>query len=137
MIEVSMVPAEYVDTCWNKIEKFVQGAVEETEGRYTVENIYDMAKEGQHHLWVAYEGSDFKGFVTTIVNTYPQRKILLMSFCGGEEFKSWKTPIISLLKRFAKDMGCDSIEAYGRPGWSKILKEEGYKSKFVAFELPI
>jgi hypothetical protein len=42
-----------------------------------------------------------------------------------------------MLKRFAKDMGCDSIEAYGRPGWSRILKEEGYQSKFVAFELPI
>lgn len=137
MIEVSMVPAEYVDTCWSKIEKFVQDAAEATEGRYTAENLYNMAKEGQHHLWVSYDGSEFKGFVITSVNTYPQRKILSMSFCGGDEFESWKTPIISTLKRFAKDAGCDSIEAYGRPGWSKILKDEGYKTKFVAFELPI
>ena len=137
MIEVSMVPAEYVDTCWSKIEPFVQDAAEATEGRYTVNNLYEMAKEDGHHLWVAYDVPDFKGFVITTVNTYPQRKILSMSFCGGQEFASWKTPIIRTLQRFAKDVGCDSIEAYGRPGWSKILKDEGYKSKFVAFELPI
>jgi hypothetical protein len=41
------------------------------------------------------------------------------------------------LKKFAKDYDCDSIEAHGRQGWSKVLKDEGYKEKFVTFELPV
>ena len=137
MIEVSLVPTEYVNTCWGKIESFVNDAVEATEGRNTAEDLYQMASNADNTLWIAYDESEFKGFVLTSINTYPYRKILAMNFCGGKEFNSWKTPIIDTLKRFAKDVGCDSIEAYGRKGWEKILKEEGYKSKFVTFELPI
>ena len=137
MIEVSIVPAEYVNTCWEKIELFVNDAVEATEGRNTVEDLYQMANNAENTLWIAYDESEFKGFVLTSINTYPHRKILAMNFCGGKEFSSWKTPIIDTLKRFAKELGCDSIEAYGRKGWEKILKEEGYKSKIVNFELPI
>jgi len=137
MIEVSMVPAEYVDTCWSKIESFVDKAAEYTYGRYSADNLYDMVKDGEHQLWVAYEGKDFKGTVLTNVMNYPKRKVLCMGFCGGEELEVWKDPMLSLLKRFAKDMGCDSIEAFGRPGWAKIFKDDGYQAKWVTFELPI
>jgi hypothetical protein len=137
MIEVSMVPAEYVDTCWGKIEAFVQKAAEYTYGRYSVDNLYDMVKEGDHQLWVAYDGKDFKGTVLTNVMNYPQRKVLCMGFCGGIELKDWKDPMLNLLKRFAKDMGCDSIEAFGRPGWAKVFNNDGYQTKWVTFELPI
>lgn len=137
MIQVSMVPTEYVDTCWSKIQSYVDDAVEATEGRYSAEELYAMAKDTRNNLWVAFDDSGYKGFVLTSINTYPQRKILAMNFCGGVEFKTWKTPIIDTLKKYAKDFGCDSLEAYGRKGWAKILKDEGYKSKFVTFELPI
>lgn len=137
MIEVSMVPTEYVDTCWGKIESFVKEAAEATEGRYSFDELYEMAKDSRNNLWIAYDEDDVKGFVLTSINTYPQRKILSMNFCGGIEFKSWKTPIIDTLKQYAKEYGCDSLEAYGRKGWAKMLKDEGYKSKFVTFELPI
>ena len=137
MIEFSMVPAEYVDTCWHKIEQYAKKAADKTEGRFTLENLYEMTKEENQHLWVAYDVDDFKGFVLTSINSYPKRKILSMNFCGGKEYKTWKRAMFDTLKSFAKDIGCDSLEAYGRPGWSKILKDEGYKSKFVAFEIPV
>jgi hypothetical protein len=137
MMEVSMVPAEYVDTCWAKIEPFIEKAAEYTYGRYSASNLYDMVKDGDHQLWVAYDGGDFKGTVLTNVMNYPQRRVLCMGFCGGIELKDWKTPMLDLLKRYAKDMGCDSIEAFGRPGWANVFKNDGYQIKWVAFELPI
>jgi hypothetical protein len=137
MMEVSMVPAEYVDTCWAKIEPFIEKAAEYTYGRYSASNLYDMVKDGDHQLWVAYDGNDFKGTVLTNVMNYPQRRVLCMGFCGGIELKDWKTPMLDLLKRYAKDMGCDSIEAFGRPGWANVFKNDGYQIKWVAFELPI
>lgn len=137
MIEVSMVPAEYVDTCWNKIEPFMEKAVEYTYGRYTLNNIYDMAKEGDHQLWVAYDGNDFKAAVLTNLMNYPNRRVLCMGFCGGVELSEWKDPMLSLLRRYAKDMGCDSIEAFGRPGWANVFKNDGYQAKWITFELSI
>jgi hypothetical protein len=137
MIEVSMVPKDYVDTCWSKVEPLLKKATELTGNRYTTDNIYDMVMEEDHQLWVAYEDKEFSGAVVTNIATYPNRKILCMGFCGGENFKDWKDQIINLLRKFAKDMGCDSIEAFGRPGWANVFKNDGYQTKWITFELPI
>jgi hypothetical protein len=136
-MEVSLVPTEYVDTCWNKVEGFIAKAAKYTYGRYTTGNIYDIVKEGDYQLWVAFDGETFKGAVVTNIMNYPQKKILCMQFCGGEELKLWKQPMLDLLKRFARDLGCEGIESTGRPGWAKIFENDGYKATWVTYELPI
>ena len=128
MIEVSMIPTEYVDTCWDKVKGFIEKAADSTYGRYSADNLYDMVKEGDHELWVAFDDDGFKGTVLTNIMNYPKRKVLCMGFCGGEKLEEWKDPMLALLRRFAKDMGCDSIEAFGRPGWAKIFKDDGYQA---------
>jgi hypothetical protein len=137
MIEVSLVPHEYVDTCWDKIEDFIAKAAKYTYGRYTVGNIYDLVKESDYQLWVAYDGKDFKGAVVTNIINYPQRKLLGMQFCGGEELDTWKPQMLDLLKRFARDSGCGAIESTGRPGWAKVFQNDGYKATWVTYELPL
>jgi len=137
MIEVSLVPTEYVDTCWGKIEKFIEKAAKYTYGRYTTSNIYDMVMDGDYQLWVAYDDGVFKGAVVTNIISYPQRKLLGMQFCGGEELSTWKEPMLDILKRFARDSGCEGIESTGRPGWAKVFQNDGYKATWVTYELPI
>ena len=137
MIEVSLVPTEYVDTCWGKVEGFIEKAAKYTYGRYTTGNIYDLVKEGDYQLWVAFDGETFKGAVVTNIITYPQRKLLGMQFCGGEELSTWKDPMLNLLKRFARDLGCEGIESTARPGWAKIFQNDGFAAHWVTFELPL
>ena len=137
MIEVSMVPAQYVDQCWSKIEGYIEKAAEYTYGRFTASNIYDLVADGDYQLWVAFNGPDIKGAVVTNVVTYPQRKLLCMQFCGGEDLVSWKDSMLMLLRRFAKDVGCDGIESTARPGWAKIFQNDGFAAHWVTFELPL
>ena len=137
MIEVSLVPTQYIDTCWEKIEAFIAKAAEYTYGRYTVSNIHDLVMDGEYQLWIAYDGKDFKGAVVTNIINYPQRKLLGMQFCGGEELSTWKDPMLDLLKRFARDSGCEGIESTGRPGWAKVFQNDGYKATWVTYELPL
>jgi hypothetical protein len=137
MIEVSMVPTQYVDTCWKRIEPFMEGAAKYTYGRYTSDDIYNCVEDGSHELWVAYEGNEFKGAVVTNIIVYPKRKLLAMAFCGGYNLKTWKEPMLALLQRYAKDMGCDGIESTARSGWAKVFKTDGYKQHWVTFELPV
>jgi hypothetical protein len=137
MIEVSMVPAQYIDTCWKKIEPFAEKAAKYTYGRYTANNIYERMLDENYQTWVAYDGSVFKGLVVTEIVTYPQRKLLSMHFCGGINLKEWKTPMLALLQGFGRDMGCDGIESVGRPGWGKVFENDGYKALWVTYELPI
>lgn len=137
MIKVSMVPSAYVDTCWDKIEPFAEKAAKYTYGRYTANNIYERVKDDNYQMWIAYDDAVFKGLVVTEIVTYPQRKLLSMHFCGGIELKEWKDPMLKLLQRYGKDMGCDGIESVGRPGWGKVFEKDGYKALWVTYELPI
>ena len=84
-----------------------------------------------------FDGKEFKGAVVTNVIAYPQKKVLCMQFCGGEQLKDWKDQMLALLRRFAKDVGCESIESTARRGWAKIFQNDGYKAHWVTFELPL
>jgi hypothetical protein len=137
MIEVSLVPKQFIDTCWEQIEPFMQKAAKYTYGRYTSDDIYDSVVEHDHHLWVAFDKTGIKGAVVTNIIVYPKRKLLAMAFCGGQDLKEWKDPMLNLLQRFAKDMGCDGIESTARAGWAKIFSNDGYKQHWVTFELPV
>jgi len=115
----------------------MEKAAKYTYGRYTVDDIYDSIKEHGYQLWVAYEDETILGAVATQFITYPKRKVLSMTFCGGTQLHQWKDPMLALLQRFAADMSCDGIEATARKGWAKIFKSDGYKECWVTFELPI
>ena len=115
----------------------MEKAAKYTYGRYTSDDIYDSVTEHDYQLWVAFDGKDIKGAVVTNIMVYPKRKLLCMSFCGGHGLKEWKEPMLSLLQRYAKDMGCDGIEATARAGWAKIFQSDGYKQNWVTFELPL
>jgi hypothetical protein len=136
-----MVPMEMVDTCWDQVEPYLAKACKFTYGRYNTDDVLEMINEGIYHLWVAFEPEEenakIYGAVVTQFMGYPRSKYLSLTFCGGKEFKRWHKPMISLLKKFAADMGCDGIEATARRGWSRLLASDGYNARWVTFELPL
>ena len=34
-------------------------------------------------------------------------------------------------------MDCKVIESYGRKGWGKVFEQDGYKPRFIYYELPL
>lgn len=140
-MKCSMVPADMLNTCWDQVEPYMAKACKFTYGRYTTDDIYEMLDEGIYHLWVAFEPDEEKpkihGAVVTQFMGYPKAKYLSLTFCGGKDIKNWQAPMLYLLKKFARDMGCDGIEATARRGWAKLLAGDGYNARWVTFELPI
>lgn len=132
-----MVPAQYIDSCWPKIEPYLQRAADYTFGRFTADDIYDSIVEHGYQLWVAFDGQEILGAVVTQFMVYPKKKTLSMTFCGGVKLRLWKDPMLALLQKFASDMSCDAIEATARKGWAKVFKTDGYKERWVTFELPV
>lgn len=136
-IQVSMVPKQYVDTCWDQVEPYLEKAAHYTYGRYTVDDIKASITDYDHELWVVFVGKKIKAAVVTNIVVYPKRKLLCMSFCGGEDMASWVDSMLALLRKYATEMGCDGLEASARKGWSRVFKNEGYEGKWVTFELPL
>lgn len=135
-MQVSMVPRQYVDKCWEDVKEYLRGAAEYTHGRYEVEDIFDAIMDYDHTLWIAFDETGIKGAVVTNFAHYPKKKYLVMSFCGGVELDKWKPAMLKLLQHFAFDNQCDGVEATARPGWTKIFRDDGHKPLWQTFELP-
>lgn len=136
-MNVSLVPTEYVEAAWPEIESYMEGAAEYTYGRYLAEDIKQGLLTKPHQLWVAFDDDGMKGAVVTEIVQYPRLRSLVMHFTGGKELENWKPDMLSLLQRFAKDNECGVIESYGREGWGKVFKNDGFKSRFMFYELPV
>lgn len=136
MIITAVLP-EDVENVWHLIHDYMIGAAKYTHGRYEVQDIKDqLLRNPRQQLWLAYDDKVY-GAVITEVMTYPQMKTLIMHFTGGVELPKWKDEMLSVLRRFAKDQQCKVIESYGRTGWKKVFKNDGFNSKFMFYELPI
>jgi hypothetical protein len=137
-MQVSLVPLEYIETVWPQIEEYMDGAARYTYGRFNVEDIKVGLFTKPQQLWIAFDEDNFiKGAVVTQVLTYPRMNALVMHFTGGIDLKEWKPMMLEIIQRFAKENGCDVIESYGREGWGKVFQNDGFKSRFMFYELPV
>ena len=139
-MQVTWVPTEHIEFVWPNIREYMMGAAEFTFGRFTAEDIKNelLRRQGEQQLWIAFEDKDnFYGAVVTEVYQYPQMRALIMHFTGGKQLPKWKKPMLKILQQFAADNECDAIESYGRPGWAKVFKKDGYEQRFIFYELPV
>jgi hypothetical protein len=125
-----------IDQVWTDIESYIEGAAKYTHGRYTADDIRQTFKKGGQQLWIAYDDKIYGAVITEIIQ-YPQMRALIMHFTGGIELSKWKNEMLSVLRSFAKDANCQTIESFGRTGWKKVFSKDGFKSKFMFYELPI
>lgn len=133
-MKISAVPTHELAWVWPLIVRYMDECAVYTNGRYTADDI--KATLPNRQLWIAYDDKVY-GAVVTEVMEYPQMKALCMHFTGGEDLPKWKDAMLSVLRSFAKDTGCKVIESTGRAGWSRIFKDDGYKSDLKFYELPI
>ena len=135
MIVTAVLPEDY-DAIWGYIHEYMVGAAKYTHGRFEVEDIR-QGLNGNQQLWIAYQDGIVYGAVITEIIVYPRIKSLVMHFTGGIELPKWKDDMLALLRRFARDNGCKTIESFGRTGWKRVFKNDGFKSKFMFYELPV
>jgi len=115
-MKTTLVPREHVKEVWSSIEKFAEGCAKYTYGRYTANDILDELLTKDQQLWTAFDEDGIHAFWVTEVIEYPQTKVLVMHFTGGNRIEEWQTIGLKQLQSFARDTGCTKIESYGRPG---------------------
>lgn len=135
-IIISAIPRPYVLDVWPQVEGFIDAALQYTHGRYEVDDILTQLLDDTHLLWVAFEEGKAKGAVVTHFAMYPRKKFLGCPFVTGDEFSTWKKPMLETLQKFAAENGCEGLEATARLGWSRVFKDDGYEALWQTFQLP-
>jgi hypothetical protein len=136
-MKISAILQDDIEQVWSLIHGYMEGAAKYTHGRYTVDDIkLSFINNSNQQLWIAYDDKIYGAVITEIIQ-YPQMRALIMHFTGGIELSKWKDEMLSVLRSFAKDANCQTIESFGRTGWKKVFSKDGFKSKFMFYELPV
>lgn len=136
-LHVSLVPKDYALQVWPQVEGYVAKATKYASGKYEPEDVLDLVMQYDYPLWIAFDDAGIKGVVVTKFIQYPRKKYLFLEFCGGKDGFSWKAPMLSILRSWARDNGCDGIEGAGRDGWQRVFGRDGYVPTLRHFEMPL
>ena len=137
-MNVSLVPPEYINDVWDTVKVFLKPAIEVTNGRFMLYDIYGLSQMGRYQLWIAFDDDrQIMGCEVTTVTNYPSKRVLTSLFTGGNDIRSWRNQMIDVITKFAKDQDCEAIEGHGREGWIKLLEPYGVKRGLTMFEKDI
>jgi len=125
-----------IDNIRHEIMPFLEIAAFKTNsGRFTAQDILKSITADKQQIWLARDiTTDSIAMVClTEVRTYPQKKALHISYVIGSDNQKWMW-ILEKIEIWAKDLGCDLVEAEGREGWKPIVTPLGYKIEKVVYK---
>lgn len=87
-----------------------------------------------HQLWAVMEGGDLLAAAVTRVARARGGKVAEVYLVGGHDFERWIAALDATIEESARDIGCMAMRAYGREGWRKTLKAQGWTVSALAFQ---
>lgn len=127
----SCVPTDMTDEAWPACRHLIAEALEYTQG-FTPEDVRVRILNGLSQLWVVEKDMQIVACAVTEVANYPRAKSLLVWLLCGVNFEQWKE-CVAQLEMFARAHGCSTIEAVGRRGFEKMVRDLGFTSPRATF----
>jgi hypothetical protein len=127
---VALILPEDVEVVWPHVEDHIERSANRAEGELLPGDYLRFLIDGQMHLWVAIENNSVIAAMVTQVIVYPRKRSLRIIAVGGEGMERWQK-FFPMLESFASSLNCTCLEAWGRKGWKKILKD--WKSSYIVY----
>jgi hypothetical protein len=108
-VKMAEVPA-----VWDRVRPLVEKAVEHADGRFGADDVLGWLKKGTLQLWIGEQAIA----ITEVVN-YAKSKRLVVQIVSGE--LEGVIDFIEPFSEWAKEQGCEAMEASGRRGWERVL----------------
>lgn len=137
MYHIRGIPANLIDRFWPLCEAYVKRGLDHTRGEFTAEDVKAYCKDRILQLWLVSEGERIVAAATTEIIIYPQRKHCRVATLGGSKAVEWTALLVATLEAWAKEQGCDALEAFVRRGFVPTLNEHGFKHMYSAVFKPI
>lgn len=134
--QIIYVKPEEVDRYWFLVEHKLGKAIEYSDHKYSLASVYNEIKDCTMQLWAIKVTYDLLAVCVTQIVNYPDKKVLLIMFVGGDKIDLYKH-LIHEIARYARAMKCQSIEFYGRHGWKSKMQEFGFEHIHSVFRLKL
>ncbi len=127
---VALVSPDEITGLWPHVSDLLEKAQPHSEGELATEDYYPLLKSAQMQLWVAVEQRQVIAAMVTQIIPYPRKKVLRIIAIGGSGMERWIS-FLPKVEQFARNLECDSLEAWGRKGWKKILTD--WSDSYIVF----
>lgn len=131
------VPYELIGQFWKFAEPFVKRALDHTHGEMTHLDLAQMCLKRDAQLWLIYHNGRVVGAGTTEIVLYPQKKVCRIITLAGTEFDEWMGMAHDVVSLWAKEQGCQAMQALTRTGFVPKLKSIGYKNRYCICDKPL
>lgn len=125
-MKVYAIAPEVVDTVWDDVKGYIQGALKHSPPTHTLEDVRLELVEGRTRLWVISDEKRAYGAAVAGIQIYPQIKTCRVMWVGGEKMNKWIRELIKQLDIFAIQNDCPGAEAIGRKGWLRIWGSQDF-----------
>ena len=125
-----LYPQQVMDM-WPLLMPFVDLALQHTHGEMSALDVCERGMNGAMQIWIVADAERVCGTVVTEVVEFPQLTTLRIVTLAGDNFKEWRVELDQIMEQFARVVGAKRIEAVGRPGWVRALRDLDYKPAYV------
>lgn len=135
-IDILPIEPKDIDKYWPLADFMIREALRYSDDFATAEDIKDALHHAEMQLFIAF-GHDGDGenkvyaVAVTRITDLERLRQLEGIICTGTRRELWTDKMADMMEIFAKQAECDRICMLMRPGWSKVMKQFGWKMKHV------
>ncbi len=132
---LTAVPHTEVRQIWSTVAPLLSPAIVHSNGRIDMASVFDWLTDQRYLLWVAYpEDRQIRAAFITRETHYPLKSMLTIDVAGGSDMAGWVNSADATFRAYAVAAGLDGVELFGRPGWTRALKNLGWTGGTVLLE---
>lgn len=122
------IPAILIEKFWPLAEPYIKRALDRSHGEWEPEDIRNFCIGMDMQLWLVSDGDKIIAAITTEIVNYPRRRHLRIVTLAGSRTNEWLNDAAKIVFDWAKEIGCQGIEAQVRKGFVAQLQKDGFKS---------
>ena len=130
-MKAHLIQPEDVAYLWDDVGPMLARVTERSEGEMEPDDYLETLTQGAMQLWIATEEKNITLAMVTQIISYPQKKVLRVIAISGERFIEAHSQFNDIVETFAVNVGCSSMELWGRKGWKKMLPD--WKDSYIVF----
>lgn len=125
--ELHLVPLQATAQLWPKAATYINRSLRHADGMITLDDMEEAVVSGRYQLWLIVKG--YKVLGAGVTEMMKNGTCFVWAF-GGKKMHEW-FPLHEELEAWAKRAGCNAIHFFGRLGWDRVLRSEGYEKRMV------
>ena len=116
---------------WYLIKPYVEASLVHGMGDVTSYDLFIECLAATSQCWVREDGEEIIGVAITRILQCKQYKELVIVTTTSQGWFKHGYEILEIMENFARGAGCKYTTIYGRKGWTRALRDQGYREPYT------